>query len=178
MKRHTGQVESPDPRHRVTGSPNAGATHAARPSLTPARAAATLAAIAALGITVGLGVAVLLRKVGPTSSSPTSAKLITVTPSAVPSFPVHREELAALTHLLPDLGPLADSGRRIACLQALGYPPSIAVRGGRRVDIGGRPGVVLVLPGPHPADLVAVAVRPDCTAAAPGLVAETTITSP
>jgi hypothetical protein len=98
---------------------------------------------------------------------------MTVTPGP---FPMTRAELLALGG--SDFGPLADPARRNACLQGLGYPQPADVRGARQVDIGGRPAVVLVLPGARTGELVALAVRPDCSGSAPRLVADTTVTSP
>ena len=175
---HTGRVEFPDDRHRVTGLSNTRAAHAARPGVTPARAALVVAALAVLGLVASLGVAVLVRNSGSLTSNPTSAKFITVSPGAPTAFPIARDELTALTHRSPDLGPLADPTRRSACLAGLGYPPAIAIRGADQIDIDGAPAVVLLLPAPRPADLVALAVRPDCDTTAPHLVADTTVISP
>lgn len=174
---HTVQVESPNVRHRVTGLSNTRAAHAARPAATSARVAVIVAALAVVGLIAGLGVAALLRKAGSLNSNPTSAKLITVYPTAERTFPMARDELAALVHLSPDLGPLADPARLSACLAGLGYPPSIEIRGAHQVDIDGA-AVVLLLPGSRPENLVALAVRPDCDATTPHLVTDTTVISP
>lgn len=175
MTGQTGPVQFSDTGHRVTGMPNTRAAHAARPVATPGRVVSVAVAVVALTVTAGLGAAALLQRTGTGISTATSAQLITVTPSA---FPMTGEELSALEPGRADFGPLADPARRKACLQGLGYPGHAVVRGARQVDIGGRPAIVMVLPGPRPGDVVALAVRPDCSGAAPRLVADTTVTSP
>lgn len=175
---HTGRMESPQTRHRVTAMPSARAAHAARPTAPPARIAFAVLTLAAVGLAAGLGVATLLRKAGSANSNPTSAKLMTVPPDTTPGFPLTGDELAALADSTQDLGRLADPERLKACLQGLGYPPSISVRGGRQVQVDGRPAVILLLPGPGPDRMVARAVRPDCNAADSAMVADTTVVRP
>ena len=174
----TGQTEPvqfPHTPHRVTAISTTRAAHAARPAASPARTVAVVGVVGALGLAAGLGVGALLRSTGPSTSTLTSAQLMTVTPSP---FPMTGKELSALEPEGADFGPLADPTRRNACLQGLGYPPPVAVRGARQIDIGGQPAVVMVLPGPGPGDVVALAVRPDCSGTAPRLVADTTVTRP
>jgi hypothetical protein len=171
----TDPVQFPPTQNRVTAIPNTRAAHAARPAASPARVAAVAAIVGALGLAAGLGVTALLGRTGPSTSTPTSAQLMTVTPSP---FPMTGKELSALGPEGADFGPLADPTRRNACLQGLGYPPPVAVRGARQIDIGGVPAVIMVLPGPGPGDVVALAVRPDCSGTAPRLVADTTVTRP
>lgn len=172
MNGQNGQVDLPDTAHRVTGVPTTRAAHAVRP-VSPARVVGFGAAVAAVAAAAALGVAAVLHDSGPTHSSPTSAQLMTVTPSP---FPMTREELLVLDGA--DFGPLADPTRRDACLQGLGYPQPVDVRGARQVDIGGRPAVVMVLSGARTGELVALAVRPECSGSAPRLVVDTTVTSP
>lgn len=130
-------------------------------------AAAVLAA-------VGIGTAALLRPSGGTVSSRTSASTITVTPKV----PLSGRELAALVGRSPQFGPLSDPKRRAACLSGLGYPGSLQVLGAQPLQIGGRPAVLLVLPGDRPDELVALAVSPNCSAADTGLIADTTVGRP
>jgi hypothetical protein len=69
--------------HTVTGPPTGTAVHAARPSVRPTRLLA-IAAAAAIAAAIGLGVSACLASAGPTGSAPTSARLITVSPSGHP----------------------------------------------------------------------------------------------
>ena len=69
--------------HRVTGPASVtGPAHADRPWPAPARLVAVAAGGAAIITAIGLGVAGCLTAVGSSRSTPTSASLITVTPSA------------------------------------------------------------------------------------------------
>lgn len=80
-------MESHPPRHEVTGSPRPYAAHAARPS---ARTGVLVTAllVAALVITaVGVGVGALVKSAGSSPSTPTSARLITVTEASTPIRP-------------------------------------------------------------------------------------------
>lgn len=84
MTRHTDRM-TPDPaRHTVTGPPPRPAAHFARPPMPPAHLLATTAAAAIVLALIGLGLWALLASGGPATSTPTSAQLITVTPSAHP----------------------------------------------------------------------------------------------
>ena len=158
----------------MTGVTQSDPAHAARRPIAPGRAVATGVAAAAVAATaIGLGTAALHGHSGSATSGLTSAQLMTV-PAAVG---LAASEVRALTHRPPDFGPLSDPVRRAGCLQGLGRPGS-AVLGARPIDIGGRPAVLLVLPEPGSTDLFAVAVRPDCAASGPGIIANTTVTGP
>ena len=148
--------------------------HAARPRPHPARILAAGCGLAAVVVLIAVGTAALLTGSGRTASTPTSANRITV----VPKVPLSAAELAALVNRSPDFGPLADQKRRAACLGALGYPGNQPVLGATPVEVDGQPAIVLVLPADRPADLVAVAVAPNCSAVNSGLVARTTVTRP
>ena len=50
--------------------------------------------------------------------------------------------------------------------------------GRHRCSLAGRPAIVLVLPGDRAADLVALAVAPNCSAVSSALIAQTTVTRP
>lgn len=77
-------MTSHPPGHTVTGTPTASAAHAARPPVPVARLMAILAAGAVLLAAVGLGVSAGLASTGPSTGTPTSARLITVSPSEHP----------------------------------------------------------------------------------------------
>jgi hypothetical protein len=69
-------------RHTVTGAPAASAAHAARPPIHLARLLALLAATAGVLALFALGIWAFLGSVEPSSgSTPSSAQLITVSPS-------------------------------------------------------------------------------------------------
>ncbi|MCB1291519.1 hypothetical protein [Mycolicibacterium sp.] len=72
------------PMHRVTGPPRVGpATHAARPTVRTARLIGAVAAACALLAAVGVGAASCLNRLGPFTSTPTSARSITVAPATL-----------------------------------------------------------------------------------------------
>lgn len=76
-------MQNPPPGHTVTGPPAARrAVHAARPPVRPARLVAGVAAFAALLAALGVGTAACLTTLAPATSTPTSARSITVTPDA------------------------------------------------------------------------------------------------
>jgi hypothetical protein len=136
-------------------------------------AAGVLAALAATGV----GTVMLLRS-DPSPAAPgTAAQHLPVEPPSV-TVPLSDAEIVGLLSRPPDLGALDDARRRSSCLSGLGYPASDAVLGARRVDINGTPAVVLVLPGDTPDTVAALAVRPNCSSADTGLVADTRIRRP
>jgi hypothetical protein len=123
---------------------------------------------------IGLGTAALLSSRGPTTSTLTSASMITVTPK----MPISSRELNALIARSPDFGPLADPKRRAACLSALGYPGSMQVLGAEQVQVDGKPAIVLVLPGDQPDVIVGLTVAASCSSVNTGLIADTTVRRP
>jgi hypothetical protein len=133
----------------------------------------TLAAFAA----VGIGTAMLFRPAGPTrSDGPTAEKLTVSQPPG--GFPLSAPELVALLGLPPDLGPLTDPQRRSSCLSGLGYPTSTPVLGAKRIQAGGQPLVVLLVPGGAKKAVNALVVRPNCSSADTGLLADTALNQP
>ncbi len=158
------------PGHTVTGVPAVPAAHAVRPG----SGRSWPLVLAAVVVVVGsAAAAALLGTADRTASAPSSARSITVTPTV----PLPPEELAALTTRPWDAGPLADPGRRAACLAGLGYP-SAAVLGARTIPVNDRPAIVLVLSGDRADELRALAVWPDCGAGRPGLIAEQVLPRP
>lgn len=80
-------MESHPPRHEVTGSPRPYAAHAARPAARTGLLVTALL-IGALVITaVGVGVGALVESARSAPSTPTSARLITVTEAITPTRP-------------------------------------------------------------------------------------------
>jgi hypothetical protein len=137
--------------------------------------AAVLAAI--------LGVAMLGRP-APTGSTNTvgaervSALHITVSRAPQSALPLSEPQLAGLLTHRPDLGPLADARRLGSCLRGLGYPSAADVLGARSLVVGGKPGVLLLLPGATAASVVAFVVDPGCSASRTGLIVQTAVTRP
>ncbi|MBV9514139.1 MAG: hypothetical protein JO280_08895 [Mycobacteriaceae bacterium] len=132
------------------------------------RFSAAVGVTAALA-TAGLGTSVLLHS--------SRSALSTSAPSS-PQFPLSGAEITGLLSRPPDFGPLGDARRRSSCLSGLGYPASDAVLGARQVDIDGAPAVVLLLPGDAADTVAALAVRPNCSSADTGLLADTQIHRP
>ncbi|HTY28678.1 MAG TPA: hypothetical protein VMD51_11135 [Mycobacterium sp.] len=165
---------SDDPGHTVAPGPAGGAKHAARPAANTRRLVAAVVGAAALLAAIGIGTAALLRSSGTAPSVRVSANTITVTPTV----PLSDRDVVALIGRSPVFGPLADPKRRAACLSALGYPGSLQVLGAEPLHVDGRAAIVLVLPGEHPDEVVAVAVAPNCSAVDTGLIADTTVRRP
>lgn len=152
----------------------------AEPAHTVARA--PLRRLQVIGLVVGLGAAVAAVIVGavmvnrpepPTFPAGPTAKTITVERSN--AIPLPRPQIIELLSRTPDYGPLTDPGRRGSCLAGLGYPPGTAVLGARPLDMRGQPGVLLLLPGESPDDVVAVVVEPGCSGAHTGLLAKSLV---
>lgn len=161
--------------HTVAAPPRSDTpAHAARPRTHPARLLAACCGLAAVAALIAVGTAALLRGSGTTPSAPISANRITV----APKVPLSAAQLAGLVNRSPEFGPLSDPKRRAACLSALGYPGDQPVLGAAQVQLAGRPAIVLVLPGDRAADLVALAVAPNCSAVSSALIAQTTVTRP
>jgi hypothetical protein len=148
--------------------------HRARPPITRISA---VAGVAAAVVAVALGTAMIVRTPVAANDHGPLAKQITLS-AAPPTVPLSVPQIVSLLSRRPDLGLLSDAHRRASCLSGLGYPASVAVLGAQPVDINGRPAVLLVLPGDQPGDLSALVVRPDCTSADTGLIADTSIRRP
>ncbi|ORA36741.1 hypothetical protein BST20_15135 [Mycobacterium branderi] len=138
---------------------------------------AAVAGLAAAGVAVALGTAALVSEPAGTPSSPITAEHITVSrpPAAIP---LSDTQILALLDRPPDYGPLDDPQRRGSCLTGLGYAASVRVLGARPIEITGRPGVLLVLPGDTPDAVTALAVAPACSAADTGLLADRSVPRP
>jgi hypothetical protein len=140
----------------------------------PARLIAGAAGFCAVVAAIGLGTAALVNAPAPTPSSQITAEHITVsTPPMV--IPLSQAQILGLLNRSPDYGPLNDPARRASCLTGLGYPASTQVLGAQQIDINARPGVLLVLRGDTPDNLVVLAVAPNCSAADTGLLASTQV---
>jgi hypothetical protein len=167
----------PLPTHRVVGSSPTSAAHAARGSGTRFRIAAAAVGIAAALAAAGMGTAMLMRTADRVPTTGPTAERITV--SGPPGGLVLADpEVLALLRQPPDLGPLVDPQRRASCLSGLGYPTSAPVLGARPLVVGGRSGVLVLLPGDTPRVVNAVVVALNCSSADTGLLAERVVTRP
>lgn len=168
---HTVVPASSDvPAHAV----RIGRSHPFSPSqLRGKRLAAAIGIVAALAA-IGVGTEALVTSRNEVSSGPASANLITVTPRV----PLTPQQLSALVGKIPNFGALTDAKRRASCLNGLGYPASMQVLGAEPIQINGSAAIVLVMPGDHPTQLIALAVSPNCSTASTGLIADTTVTRP
>ena len=84
---HTMSMASPPSAHRVTRQPSRRPAHAARPTAATGRLLLGAAAAAALLIALAAGTSILLQSGEPATSTPTSARLITVSPTVPPGRP-------------------------------------------------------------------------------------------
>lgn len=158
----------------ASGPATGGAAHSVRPHMRPARLIAGAAGFCAVVAAIGFGTAALVNAPAPTPSSQITAEHITVsTPPMV--IPLSQAQILGLLNRSPDYGPLNDPARRASCLTGLGYPASTQVLGAQQIDINARPGVLLVLRGDTPDNLVVLAVAPNCSAADTGLLASTQV---
>ncbi len=165
---------APQSSHRVRSEPAAGAAHAARPPVHPARVIAAGAGLCAVVAAIGVGTAALLNEPDSTPSAAVTANHITIS-TPVPVIPLSDAEIRDLLHRLPDFGALGNASQRASCLGGLGYPASEQVLGAQPLEINARPGVLLVMRGDTSDSLVAYAVALNCSAADTGLLATTAI---
>jgi hypothetical protein len=136
-----------------------------------------VAGLAAVVLAVGLGTTQLVRGPGPgPAAGPTADRITISAPTA--DGPLADPQIAGLLGRRPDYGPLADPQRRASCLGGLGYAASTKVLGARPIDMNGRPGVLLVLPGDTARALIALVVAPNCSSADTGLFADTVVARP
>jgi hypothetical protein len=136
-----------------------------------------VAGVGAAVAAVVLGGLMLMRAPAPSRSAGPTAESITV--SRPPrNIPLSDPQIVGLLSRGPDYGPLADPKRRTSCLKGLGYSAATNVLGARPVDMFGRPGVLLLLPGETPREVVALVVEPNCSSAHTGLLANTVVTRP
>lgn len=131
--------------------------------------------LVAVGVAAVVGTHTLTQGRGPAFQASPSASRITVAVLPQAAFPLSDAQLRAALAVPPNLGPLADPARRAACLAGLGYPTDLEILGGRPLDVSGRPGVLILLPGDAPDQVAAVAVAPSCSAAHAGLLADTVL---
>jgi len=156
------------------------AAHSVRRSVPRLRRLQLIGAVAGLCaavVGVGLGTATLLQPPAPTRSAGLTADRITVAGPAR-DIPLSDPEVVGLLSRKPDYGALTDPQRRASCLSGLGYSAATRVLGARPVDMNGRPGVLMVLPGDTPNAFVTLVVGPNCSSADTGLLAETVVRRP
>jgi hypothetical protein len=172
----------PPPLHRIVGSTTMTAAHAARGSGRRFRVAAAAVGAGAALVAAGVGTVMLLHTPGRTPTTDPTAERITVSnpvgPNPVGGLAMTDPEVLELLHQPPDLGPLADPQRRASCLSGLGYPTSATVLGARPLAVGGRSGVLVLLPGDTSRAVNAVVVALNCSSVDTGLLAERVVTRP
>jgi hypothetical protein len=153
---------------------HAGAAHAARPPIRPARVIAGIVGLGAVLAAIAVGTMALLNE-SPSAPSvgPTANHISVSTPA--PVIPLSDAEILGLLRRPPDFGPLSRASQRASCLAGLGYPTSVAVLGAQPVEINARAGVLLLVPGDTPDMVTAYAVAVNCSAADTGLLATTAI---
>ncbi|MDA2892252.1 hypothetical protein PDG61_15115 [Mycolicibacterium sp. BiH015] len=156
----------------LRSAPRPAAHSLPRPTLRRTQWVGLLAGLSAAAVAVAVGVHMLADSSSPTFPVGPTASQITV--SAQP-FPLSTDELRAVLDAPADLGPLRDPQRRASCLAGLGYAPGLDVLGGRRLEVFGRSGVLILLPGQTSGVVDAVVVEPRCTAADTALLADTSL---
>ena len=141
--------------------------------------AAAVAGAGAAALAAVLGGIALIRTPASAPSTRTSLGQITVSPAA--PFGLSAAELQQVLTAPPTLGPLSDPRRRTACLTALGYRPETPILGARPLEVGGRPGILVMLPPVDPVGpdtVTAVVVAPDCDATHHTALAQTVVGRP
>lgn len=135
---------------------------------------------ARIGAAVGGAAALAAAAIGTVTllSSGSSVSTSSSAEPPPPTVPLSDDEIVGLLGRAPDLGVLGDARRRSSCLSGLGYPGAASVLGAQPVDINGEPAVLLVLPGDAADTVAALAVRPNCSSADTGLLADTEIRRP
>jgi hypothetical protein len=179
MTARVGAALQAAPPHRVDRFHPGPATHAL------GRSVPRLRRLQVWGLIIGLSAAVagvvvggaMLMRSEPTKSAGPTAESITVS-RPPPDIPLSDPQIVGLLSRSPDYGPLADPQRRASCLNGLGYAAATKVLGARPVDMYGRPGVLMLLPGETPKTVVALVVEPNCSSAHTGLLANTVVTRP
>jgi hypothetical protein len=180
----TDADSAPEVPAEVTARVGAALRAASRPPAHSARQAPRrrrlLAAVLGLGaavVGVALGALMLGRGPSPAPSAGPTAKQITVSRPAS-ALPLSTAQILGLLDRPPDYGPVADPRRRESCLSALGYPETTPVLGAEPLELDGRAGVLLLLPGETPETLAALVVGPNCSAVGSELLADTVIARP
>jgi hypothetical protein len=163
------------PANRVLDRRGPGTAHAARAPVVRFSTAAAVSGLAAVIAAGAVGTVMLLRNdsVGPSGAAPTASSITVARPSG--GVPLSDAELLALLNQPQDLGALASPRRRTSCLIGLGYSAGTPVLGARPIDVMGRPGVLVLLPGDVPSRVNAVVVAPNCSSVDTGLLASTVV---
>ncbi len=163
---------------RIAASLRRPRSHAVRPGMRRMRVAGLIGGLGATALALVVGVMMLVREPAPALSTGPTAEYLTVPRGPQRTIPLTDPQMADLLSQRPDYGPLADPARRASCLTGLGYATSIPVLGARPIDMQGRPGVLMLLPGDTPGAVTALVVEPNCSSAHAGLLADTVVTRP
>jgi hypothetical protein len=153
-------------------------SHAVRPGIRGMRVAGLIGGLGATVLALVVGVTMLVRAPAPALPTGPTAKYLTVPRPPQRTIPLTDPQLVELLSQRPQYGPLADPARRASCLMGLGYATGVPVLGALPIDIQGRPGVLMLLPGDTPGAVTALAVEPNCNSAHTGLLADTVVARP
>jgi len=158
--------------HRVVPGGGAPLRHADRPSVH--RRTWQFGGLLAVGVSIVLGSLALIdtetRPATGTRADYTTARHVTEQ-SIPPGLPLPAEAIEALLIRPPVLGPLTDPP---ACLTGIGRPADTPILGAQPVPDG----VLLVLPGSTPDEMVAVVVAAGCPATNPRLLTSSVLPRP
>ncbi|TQK29830.1 hypothetical protein [Arthrobacter sp. SLBN-53] len=158
--------------HRVVPGGEEPLRHADRPSVH--RRTWQFGGLLAVGVAIVLG-SLALPDTEPRPATGTRADYTTarqLTEQSTPSgLPLPSQAIAALLIRPPVLGPLMDTA---ACLTGIGRPADTPILGAQPVPDG----VLLVLPGTTPDELVAVVVADRCPATNPRLLTSSVLPRP
>jgi hypothetical protein len=154
-------------------------THSVRQAAPRLRLFGAVAGMCAAVIAVGLGAVMLVRGPAPPPTRSAGMTAERITASRAPQhIPLSDPQIMDLLTRRPDYGPLTDPQRRASCLHGLGYSAATRVLGARPLDMNGRPGVLMLLPGDTPEAVVALVVAPNCSSAGTELLGNTVVTRP
>jgi hypothetical protein len=181
----TDEASAPDVPGEVTARVGAALQAASplRPPGQPAHSVRHTPRWQVVGLIAGVGAAVVGAVLGgvaltrePASTRPAGPTANSITVSN--DLPLSDPQIVGLLSQSPDYGPLADPQRRASCLSGLGYSAATAVLGAQRVDMHGRPAVLMLLPSDTPRTILVLVVEPGCNTAHTGLLANTLVTRP
>lgn len=163
---------------RIAASLRRPRSHAVRPGMRRLRLAGLIGGLGATVLALVVGVMMLEREPTPAFSAGPTADYLTVARPPHRNIPLTDPQMTDLLSQRPDYGPLTDPGLRASCLTGLGYSTDTTVLGARPIDMHGRPGVLMLLPGDTPEALTALVVAPNCSSAHAGLLADTEVARP
>ncbi|MDT5181577.1 MAG: hypothetical protein QOJ95_5775 [Mycobacterium sp.] len=163
------RASAPDLPAHVTARIGAALRAAPSPAPAPRRGARRVAAAAGVAAVVTAGAVGTIMLVRPGAGETPRTEPAAAQPRG--GLPLADDDVVVLLDRPADFGALGDPQRLASCLSGLGYPTSTRVLGARPLDVDGRPGLLLLLPGDVPRQINAVVVAPGCSAVDTGLLA-------